>query len=114
MRGVYCVMVPGLAPHASHILFIDGNYASTSAIASSLYKFGVLFDVLSAAWRWMMIMRVVVMAMVRTFAKETKSDHNLKGSLESGPQFFSCARDTRLEYYLKLRFCWRCLCLHFV
>jgi len=39
----------GSAPHASHILFIDGNYASTSAIASSLYKFGVLFDVLSAA-----------------------------------------------------------------
>lgn len=41
------VLWPG--PHASHILFIDGNYASTSAIASSLYKFEVLFDVLSTA-----------------------------------------------------------------
>jgi len=70
------------------------------------------------------------MMMVRTFAKETKSDHISErdsdfdsGSLELAlslifslslsleVKFFSCARDTRLEYYLKLRFCWRAFIL---
>lgn len=66
------------------------------------------------------------MMMVRTFAKETKSGHNLKGLNRefgatgwtgAGHQFWNgyvfAVRVTLVsKYYLKLWFCWRCL--HFV